>query len=105
MNMKQTAEFAFFSMHVLAGVVLFSAGVFLALLGTATSQALTRERAPESLGVRIAGVARYNGPGNSYAGATAIAINNAGHVSVTGGSGGSGGDLDDASIKYSPGRR
>jgi uncharacterized delta-60 repeat protein len=77
----------------------------LAVFVTANSQTLTRESASESIGVRNAGVIRYNGPGNGYDEATGITIDSSGNVYVTGASVGSGGDLDYATIKYSAGRQ
>src|SRR6266536_1354214 len=71
--------------------------VSLLLLGTSQSQ-IPLALAPGP--VQEAWVARYNGPGNLDDGGHAIAGDSSGNVYVTGGSHGSGTDLDYATIKY-----
>src|SRR6266508_1616854 len=71
--------------------------VSLLLLGTSQSQ-IPLALAPGP--VQEAWVARYNGPGNLDDGGHAIAGDSSGNVYVTGGSHGSGTDLDYATIMY-----
>jgi uncharacterized delta-60 repeat protein len=96
---------------VLAFLVLV-VGVLLALLTAASPQALALH--PEAfrpselashIGVRTAGIARYNGPGNGTETAVAVAVDKSGRVFVTGWSLGLSGNLDYATIKYSAGRQ
>ena len=91
------------------------AGVFLALLATASPQKLTRVGArnvdvqplrPDAIpsapygGVQQAWVARYNGTGNLDDVAEAVVIDNSGNVYVAGDSEGSGTGSDYVTIKY-----
>ena len=77
------------------------------MFATAHSQGLLPQRddlAFASVGVRVAGIARYNGPGNGPDTVSAIAIDASGNVFVTGSSDGLGG-IDHLTIKYSAGRQ
>jgi hypothetical protein len=78
------------------------------MFAIAHSQALLQhpdDGAFASVGVRVAGIARYNGPGNGPDTVSAIAIDASGNVFVTGSSDGLGGNLDYVTIKYSAGRQ
>ncbi len=66
---------------------------------TSTHDYLTIKYSP---GGKQLWASRYNGPGNFYDDAYAIAVDRSGNVYVTGGSVGSKSDYDYATIKYSP---
>jgi len=78
------------------------------MFATAHSQGLLLHRDDlgfASVGVRVAGIARYDGPGHGTDTVSAIAVDASGDVFVTGSSEGLGGNLDYVTIKYSAGRQ
>jgi beta-propeller repeat-containing protein len=88
---KPVGEGGFFNLRASVAMIVFFAGLFLALFATS---------APPPGPVTQAWVARYNGPANLDDGGHAIAGDSSGNVYVTGGSHGLGTDLDYATIKY-----
>ena len=102
MKKKHTAQSAFLSICISLGMLVFLAGILIALFAATGSQPFTSERTPHlpAGGVYEAWVARYNGTGNSYDEAIGVAVDNSGNVYVAGTSRGSGTLNDYATIKY-----
>ena len=101
-------EDGFLNPHIFVALVVVFTGVLFALFARANPQRLIGERprhadrvSPTPSGyVQEAWVARYNGPGNYVDQAAAVAVDDSGNVYVTGGSYGSDGSSDYATIKY-----
>jgi len=102
MKKKHTAQSAFLSLCISLGMLVFLAGIVIALFAATGSQPFTYERTPHvpAGGVYEAWVARYNGTGNGNDEAQAVAVDNSGNVYVAGTMFGSGTLNDLATIKY-----
>ena len=102
MKNKHTAQSAFLSVCIALGVLVFLAGIVIALRAATGSQPFTYQRTPHVFagGVYEAWMARYNGTGNGYDQSKAVAVDNAGNVYVAGTIVGSGTLHDWATIKY-----
>ena len=83
-------------------MLVFFAGILIALFAATGSQSFTYERTPHvpAAGVYEAWVARYNGTGNGYDEARAVSVDNFGNVYVAGTSWGLGTLNDYATIRY-----
>src|SRR6478752_4176059 len=104
MKKKQAAQSAFLSLCISLGMLVFLAGILIALFAATGSQPFTYERTPHASagGVYEAWVARYNGTGNGNDEAQAVAVDNSGNVYVAGTMVASGTLNDIATIKYNP---
>jgi hypothetical protein len=101
-------EDGFLNPHIFVALVVVFTGILFAIFARANPERLIGERPRQadrvsstpSGKVEEAWVARYNGPGNYVDQAAAVAVDNSGNVYVTGGSYGSDGSSDYATIKY-----
>ena len=102
MKKKHTIQSAFVTLCILLGLLVFFAGVVLALFAATGSQSFTyqRTRYVPAGDVYEAWIARYNGTGNGNDEAQAVAVDNSGNVYVAGTMFGSGTLNDLATIKY-----
>src|SRR6476660_7436791 len=102
MKKKHAAQSAFLSLCISLRMLVFLAGIVIALFAATGSQPFTYERTRHvpAGGVYEAWVARYNGTGNGNDEAKAVAVDNSGNVYVAGTMLGSGTLNDLATIKY-----
>ena len=102
MKKKHTAQSAFLSLCISLGMLVFLAGILIALFAATGSQPFTYERPRYNPAgdVYEAWVDRYNGTGNGNDEAKAVAVDNSGNVYVAGTILGSGTLNDLATIKY-----
>src|ERR1041385_5320100 len=99
---RSLREGGFSSLCISLGMLVFLAGILVALFAATGSQPFTHERTPHVPfgGVYEAWVARYNGTGNSYDEAIGVSVDNFGNGYIAGTTFGLGTLNDYATIKY-----